>query len=133
MLPCFPALSALYRNTWPAFGFWGGAVIQVSGRCCKIPRASVIVMEGCTKRTPSEPSSITEPCLFKLTIKTVFDTSKNCISRASTSMRGQAVMDVSSRILVPGTGRDIPVLSRPVPGFSNDPINLIGPVPSRVL
>ena len=96
MLPCFPALSALYRSTWPAFGFWGGAVMQVSGGCCKIPRASVIVMEGCTKRTPSEPSSITEPCLSKLTIKTVFDTSKNCISRASTSMRGRAVTDVSS-------------------------------------
>ena len=45
--------------------------MQVSGGCCKIPRASVIVMEGCTKRTPSEPSSITEPCLSKLTIKTV--------------------------------------------------------------
>ena len=28
--------------------------------------------------------------------------------------------DVSSRVLVAGTGRDIPALSRPVPGFSND-------------
>ena len=27
--------------------------------------------------------------------------------------------DVSSRVLVAGTGRDIPALSRPVPGFSN--------------
>ena len=66
--------------------------MQVSGGCCKITRASLIVMEGCTKRTPSESSSIAEPCLSKLTIiKTVFDTSKNCISRASTCMRGRAV------------------------------------------
>ena len=28
--------------------------------------------------------------------------------------------DVSSRVLGAGTGRDIPALSRPVPGFSND-------------
>ena len=28
--------------------------------------------------------------------------------------------DVSSHVLVAGTGRDIPALSRPVPGFSND-------------
>jgi len=125
MLPCFPALSALYRNTWPAFGFWGGAVMQVSGGCCKIARASVIVMEGCTKRTPSESSSIAEPCLSKLTIiKTVFDTSKNCISRTSTSMRGRAmspwgclVPDFSNR---DGTGYPGAVPSRPVPGFSNN-------------
>ena len=84
--------------------------MQVSGGCCKIARASVIVMEGCTKRTPSEPSSITEPCLSKLTIKTVFDTSKNCISRASTSMRGRAVTDFSSR---DGTGYPGAVPSRP--------------------
>ncbi len=31
-----------------------------------------------------------------------------------------------SRILVGGTGRDIPRLSRPVPGFSNNPIDCIG-------
>ena len=50
--------------------------MQVSGGCCKIARASVIVMVGCTKRTPSESSSIAEPCLSKLTIiKTLFDTS----------------------------------------------------------
>ena len=63
MLPCFPALPPLYRNTWPAFGFWGGAVMQVSGGFCKIPTTSVIVREGCTKRTPSDPSSITATCL----------------------------------------------------------------------
>ena len=27
---------------------------------------------------------------------------------------------VSSRVLVAGMGRDVPALSRPVPGFSND-------------
>ena len=80
----FSCIVSFVQNTWPAFGFWGGAVMQVSGGCCKIARASVIVMEGCTKRMPSESSSIAEPCLSKLTIiKTVFDTSKNCISRAS--------------------------------------------------
>ena len=52
-------------------------MMQVSGGCCKIARASVIVTEGYTKRTPSESSSIAEPCFSKLTIiKTVFDTSK---------------------------------------------------------
>ena len=39
--------------------------MQVSGGCCKIARGSVIVMEGCTKRMPSESSSITEACLSK--------------------------------------------------------------------
>ena len=85
--------------------------MQVSGGCCKIPRASVIVMEGCTKRTPSEPSSITEPCLSKLTIKTVFDTSKNCISRASTSEPDECLVpDFSTR---DGTGYPGAVPSRP--------------------
>ena len=44
--------------------------MQVSGGFCKIPRTSVIVREGCTKRTPSELFSITEPCLSSLTIET---------------------------------------------------------------
>ena len=44
------------------------------------------------KRTPSESSSITEPCLSKLTIiKTVFDTSKIVFPAPATSMRGRAV------------------------------------------
>ena len=63
ILPCFLALSALYRNTWPALGFWGGAVMQVSGGFCKISRTSVTAREDCTKRTPSELLSITKPCL----------------------------------------------------------------------
>ena len=30
-----------------------------------------------------------------------------------------------SRILVSGTGRDVPLLSRPVPGFSNNPAQFL--------
>ena len=114
MLPCFPALPALYRNTWPAFGFWGGAVMQVSGGFCKIPRTSVIVREGCTKRTPSDPSSITATCQLNC-----IDTSNNCISRASTSMRIDTVI-LRSGASRDGTGYPGAVSSRPVPGFSND-------------
>ena len=41
-----------------------------------------------------------------------------CINFISSPLQ---ISSYTSRILVPGTGRDIPALSRPVPGFSNDP------------